>query len=89
MNTLIALGTGAAFLYSLAVTVAPGVVAPPQGGPRGHGAAVYYEVAVAIIVLVLRGAADGTRARGRTSEAIGGSSAFSPATHASCATASS
>ena len=69
MNTLIALGTGAAFLYSLAVTVAPGVVAPAGAG-HAMPPAVYYEVAASIIVLVLVGRLMESRARGRTSDAI-------------------
>jgi Cu+-exporting ATPase len=57
MNTLIALGTGAAFLYSLAVTV------------RG-GHAVYYEAAAVIVTLILLGRVLEARARGNASEAI-------------------
>jgi P-type Cu+ transporter len=57
MNTLIALGTGAAFLYSLYATV--------RGG---HG--VYYEAAAVIITLILAGRMLEARARGRASEAI-------------------
>ena len=57
MNTPIALGTGAAFLYSLAVTV-------------GGGHEVYYEAAAAIITLVLLGRVLEARARGKASEAI-------------------
>jgi Cu+-exporting ATPase len=73
MNTLIAVGTGAAFAYSAAVTLAPGFVtsgalssaATPHGPP-----AVYFEVATAIIALVLLGRTLESRARGRTAEAI-------------------
>jgi Cu+-exporting ATPase len=57
MNTLIALGTGAAFLYSLAVTV------------RG-GHDVYYEAAATIVTLILLGRVLEARARGKASEAI-------------------
>jgi P-type Cu+ transporter len=57
MNTLIALGTGAAFLDSLAVTV------------RG-GHAVYYEAAAVIVTLILLGRVLEARARGKASEAI-------------------
>jgi len=57
MNTLIALGTGAAFLYSLYAT-ASGV----------HE--VYYEAAAAIITLILLGRTLEARARGKASEAI-------------------
>ena len=68
MNTLVALGTGAAFLYSLAVTIAPGALAAPHA--HAMAPAVYYEVAAAIIVLVLAGRVMEARARGRTSDAI-------------------
>jgi len=57
MNTLIALGTGAAFLYSLVETV--------RGGHQ-----VYYEAAAVIIALILLGRTLEARARGRASEAI-------------------
>ena len=57
MNTLIALGTGAAFLYSLAVTV--------RGGHE-----VYYEAAAVIVTLILLGRVLEARARGKASEAI-------------------
>ncbi|HLY20581.1 MAG TPA: heavy metal translocating P-type ATPase [Bryobacteraceae bacterium] len=57
MNTLIALGTGAAFLYSLVVTV--------RGGHE-----VYYEAAAVIVALILAGRVLEARARGRASEAI-------------------
>jgi Cu+-exporting ATPase len=57
MSTLIALGTGSAFLYSLAVTLT-------------SGGAVYYEAVVAILVLVLLGRWMESGARGRASEAI-------------------
>jgi P-type Cu+ transporter len=71
MNTLIALGTGAAFAYSLVVTVAPGLVAAPHAETHAVMApAVYYEVAATIIILVLLGRLLESRARARTSEAI-------------------
>jgi Cu+-exporting ATPase len=57
MNTLIALGTGAAFAYSVYTTVI--------GGPH-----VYFEVTTAIITLVLLGRVLESRARTRTSAAI-------------------
>jgi Cu+-exporting ATPase len=57
MNTLISLGTGAAFLYSLLVTV--------EGGHQ-----VYYEAAAVIVTLILLGRLLEARARGRASEAI-------------------
>jgi P-type Cu+ transporter len=59
MNTLIALGTGAAFLYSLAVTITQGPHAP-----------VYFEAAAVIIALILAGRVLEARARARASGAI-------------------
>ena len=75
MNTLIAVGTGSAFLFSLAATIAPLSVIPAHAGIQGgagidHAVPVYYETAVVIIVLVLLGKVLEARARGRTSEAI-------------------
>ena len=68
MNTLIAVGTGSAFLYSTVATIAPGLVLGPSaaGGP----APVYFETAAAIITLILLGRMLEARARGRTSSAI-------------------
>jgi Cu+-exporting ATPase len=65
MNTLVALGTGVAYLYSLVVTVFPTVL-EAQGLPP----AVYYETAAVIVTLILLGRLLEIRARGRTSEAI-------------------
>ncbi len=65
MNTLIAVGTGAAFLYSIVATVAPGVFTR-----AGLPADVYYEAVVMIIALILLGKMLEARAKGRTSEAI-------------------
>jgi Cu+-exporting ATPase len=72
MNTLIALGTGAAFTYSLVATVTPGLIttATHASGSTNHSPAVYYEVTTAIITLVLLGRLLEARARGRTSAAI-------------------
>ena len=64
MNTLIAVGTGAAFGYSVAATLAPGWVAD------GGMAPVYYETAAAILTLVLLGRLLEERARRRTSSSI-------------------
>jgi Cu+-exporting ATPase len=63
MDTLIALGTGAAWVYSIIVTLIPRFV--PQ-----TAAHVYFEVAVIIIALVDLGQALEMRARGKTSSAI-------------------
>jgi Cu+-exporting ATPase len=65
MNTLIAVGTGAAFLYSLAATLAPRLFTG-----AGLPADVYYEAVAAIIALILLGRLLEARAKGRTSEAI-------------------
>jgi len=68
MFSLIALGVGAAYLYSLAATFAPGAF--PQA-LRAHGVlAVYYEAAAMITVLVLVGQVLELRARERTDSAI-------------------
>ncbi len=65
MNTLIGVGTGAAYLYSLVATAAPGIFL--RAGLRDD---VYYEAVAAIIALVLLGRLLEARAKGRTSEAI-------------------
>jgi len=65
MNTLIGVGTGAAFVYSLVATFAPGFFTG-----AGRGADVYYESVCAIIALILLGRLLEARAKGRTSEAI-------------------
>ena len=68
MWTLIGLGTGAAFLYSLAATVVPGVF-PPSFIAMGR-VAVYYEAAAVIISLTLLGQLLELKARSQTSAAI-------------------
>jgi Cu+-exporting ATPase len=65
MNTLIAVGTGSAFLYSLAVTAAPEYLSA-----RGVAPDVYYEAASGIVALVLVGRSLELRARRRTSSAL-------------------
>ena len=74
MNTLIATGTGAAYLYSVAATVAPGVFARAAAGGAHHAepgmAPVYFEAASVIIALILLGRMFESRAKGRTGEAI-------------------
>ena len=69
MFTLIALGTGAAYLYSLAATFAPGIFPAGFRGMDGT-VAVYYEAAAVITVLVLLGQALELRAREQTGRAI-------------------
>ncbi|HVE79459.1 MAG TPA: heavy metal translocating P-type ATPase [Gemmatimonadaceae bacterium] len=65
MNTLVAIGTGAAFLYSVAATVAPGFFLA-----RGVAPNVYYEAVIIIIALLLLGNMFEARAKRRTSSAL-------------------
>ncbi|HEX6590128.1 MAG TPA: heavy metal translocating P-type ATPase [Longimicrobiales bacterium] len=65
MNTLIAVGTGAAFLYSVVATVAPGFFAS-----RGLAPDVYYEAVIFIIALILAGNAIEARAKKQTASAL-------------------
>ncbi len=65
MDTLVALGTSAAYLYSAWVTFFPETVAA-----AGHHPAVYYDTAVMIITFILLGRWLEARTRGRASEAI-------------------
>jgi len=65
MNTLIAVGTSSAYLYSLAMTVAPAFFRA-----RGIAPAVYFDTAAVIITLILLGRLLEAIAKGRTSEAI-------------------
>lgn len=63
MNSLVAVGTLAAYLYSVVATFAPGLL--PQGTVN-----VYYEAAAVIVSLILLGRFLEARAKGRTSDAI-------------------
>jgi Cu+-exporting ATPase len=65
MNTLIAIGTAAAFLWSAAVTVAPGFF-----HERGVQAEVYYEAAILILGFVIAGRALDARAKHQTTGAL-------------------
>jgi Cu+-exporting ATPase len=65
MNTLIAMGTSAAFLYSLVATVAPGLFADPGELPD-----VYFDTAAVIIALILLGRLLEARAKAGTTAAI-------------------
>ena len=67
MNTLVALGTGAAFLYSAAAVLIPGVVSPETMHPP-----IYFEAAAVIIALVILGRMLEARARTQTGDAIRG-----------------
>jgi Cu+-exporting ATPase len=69
MFTLIALGTGTAYVYSLAATVAPGVF-PASFRTHGGEVGLYFEAAAVITVLVLLGQVLELRARSQTSSAI-------------------
>ena len=65
MNTLVALGTGAAFLFSVAATCTPNWFLAHGVNPD-----VYYEAVIFIIALVLLGATLETRAKRQTAEAL-------------------
>ncbi|MBS0364652.1 MAG: heavy metal translocating P-type ATPase [Proteobacteria bacterium] len=69
MFTLIAMGTGVAWLYSAVATVMPGLF-PPAFRGAGGVVAVYFEAAAVITVLVLLGQVLELRAREHTSGAI-------------------
>ena len=73
MNTLVALGTTAAYGYSVVATFLPRVL-PPEA------VHVYYEAAAAVVTLILLGKYLEARAKGRTSEAIRRLMALRPAT---------
>ncbi|MDH4027859.1 MAG: heavy metal translocating P-type ATPase [Nitrospirota bacterium] len=65
MNTLIAVGTSAAYIYSVTATFFPTVFEI-----KGYSAHVYFDTAATIIVLILLGRLFEARAKGKTSEAI-------------------
>lgn len=69
MFTLIAIGVGAAFLYSLVATFAPGLF-PPTFRAHGGMVPVYYEAAGVVVTLVLLGQVLELRARAATGQAI-------------------
>ena len=69
MFTLIALGTGAAWLFSIAAALVPDAFPASFRDPHG-GVAVYFEAAAVIVTLVLLGQVLELRARGRTGAAI-------------------
>lgn len=75
MNTLIAIGTGAAFAYSATATIAPGVF-------LRHGLApdVYYEAVIIIIALILTGNTLEARAKRNTSSALRALASLQPKT---------
>jgi len=65
MNTLISVGTGAAFVFSLVATVSPQTLARNGVQPQ-----VYYEAVAFIIAFVLAGRAMEARAKGQTTSAL-------------------
>jgi len=75
MNTLVAVGTGAAFLASVVATVAPAVFTA-----RGLMPDVYYEAVIIIIALILTGNAFEARAKRRTAVALRALVQLRPAT---------
>ena len=71
MFTLIAMGTGIAWLFSVVATLVPGIFPPSFRGDDGMGTVdVYFEAAAVITVLVLLGQVLELRAREQTSGAI-------------------
>src|SRR3984957_5939335 len=69
MFTLIAMGSGAAYLYSVAAVAVPGLFPPTFRDASGH-VGLYFEAAAVITVLVLLGQVLELRARSQTSGAI-------------------
>ncbi len=69
MFTLIALGTGAAWIFSIVATLAPGVL-PPSFLDESGAPPLYFEAAAVIVTLVLLGQVLELRARAHTSGAI-------------------
>lgn len=63
MDSLVAIGTGSAFLYSLAMTLS--IPADPAGAHQ-----LYYESAAVVVTLVMLGKYMENRSKGKTSEAI-------------------
>jgi P-type Cu+ transporter len=69
MFTLIGLGVGVAWIYSVVATIAPGIF-PASFREEGGHVAVYFEAAAVIVTLVLLGQVMELRARSRTGAAI-------------------
>jgi len=69
MWTLIGLGVGAAYGYSVVATIAPGIFPDAFRGPEGN-VGVYFEAAAMIVVLVLVGQVMELRAREKTGSAV-------------------
>ena len=79
MFTLISMGTGAAYLYSVTAVLAPGIFPPGFRGMSGE-LDLYFEAAAVITVLVLLGQVLELKARGRTSGALKALLGLSPKT---------
>jgi P-type Cu+ transporter len=79
MFTLIAMGTGVAYLFSLVATLAPGIFPEAFRGMEGRPP-VYFEAAAAIVTLVLLGQVLELRARSQTGAAIRALLGLSPKT---------
>ncbi|WP_426754621.1 heavy metal translocating P-type ATPase [Myxococcus sp. Y35] len=75
MNTLVAMGTGAAWSYSTVALVAPGLFPHAEHGVVPH---LYFEAAAAILTFVLLGKLLETRARKRLADAVRGLVALQP-----------
>jgi Cu+-exporting ATPase len=75
MNTLIAVGTGSAFLFSVAATLVPGFFVE-----RGVSPDTYYEAVIIIIALVLVGHALEARAKRQTATALRSLASLQPRT---------
>lgn len=75
MNTLVALGTGAAFVYSVVALTAPGLFRHAAHGRVPH---LYFEAAAAVLTFVLLGKTLETRARKRLADAVRGLVALQP-----------
>ncbi len=69
MYTLIGLGVGLAYLYSLAAVLAPGMF-PPEMREHGGSVGTYFEAAAVIVTLLMLGEVLQLRAMGRTSQAV-------------------
>ena len=78
MFTLIALGVGSAYLYSVAATLAPDLF--PDGFRMAGGVEPYFDTAVVVVALVLLGQVLELRARGRTGAALRALLGLAPAT---------
>ncbi|CAN5750557.1 heavy metal translocating P-type ATPase [soil metagenome] len=77
MNTLVAIGTAAAWLYSTVALVAPGLFPHATHGLVPH---LYFEAAAAVLTFVLLGKTLETRARKRLADAVRGLVALQPKT---------